>query len=203
MSNMKKVQSRGKPSQAISKSLSALMDIDTDVIYVLSDAERDKLSVQLSKLNNAVTKLNEFCTDDVPFEETEEETAEAPAAAAGPLLGAADWRLPIVYCSNADKAITNLTFSLSFGAFCYSDMQDREVRIRMRFTDADGKPLSDETEMLITAGSTPKAAFTLYDRASALQECRLIIFYAEHDPCEALMMLRFRINMAFGVEFGF
>ncbi len=198
VANMKKVQSRGKPSQAISKSLTALMDIDTDVIDILSDHEREKLSKQLSKLNQAVTELNAVCTDvDVSEPETDAVCSKLPR------LAVTDIAKPIVFCQNAEKAITSLVFALVLGAFRYADHQSEQITVCMYFIDADGNPLSDETEAVITAGSVVKVSVSLYDKASVLKECRLVIREAGQASDEALLMLPMTIKMAFGMEFDF
>lgn len=172
VSNMKKVQSRGKPSQAISKSLSALMDIDTDVIDILSDAERDKLSRQLSKLNEAVTELNSVCKEEA--KEAAPVEAKTDAAKTGEtstrmLLGVTDCKYPLIYCSNADKAITGLTFALNFGVFRYLEKQQNEVSVKMWFTDTHGESMSETTDATLSAEHTTKVTFTLHDRASSLK----------------------------------
>lgn len=198
VANMKKVQSRGKPSQAISKSLTALMDIDTDVIDILSDHEREKLSKQLSKLNQAVTELNAVCADvDVSEPETDAVCSKLPR------LAVTDIAKPIVFCQNAEKAITSLVFALVLGAFRYADHQSEQITVCMYFIDADGNPLSDETEAVITAGSTVKVPVSLYDKASVLKECRLVIREAGQESGEAMLMLPMTIKMAFGMEFDF
>ncbi len=202
VTNMKKAQSRAKPSQAISKSLSALMDIDTDVIDILSDHEREKLSKQLAKLNHAVTELNEFCAEEAIMEE---KTASETISVCGkfPRLAVSDATNPIVFCQNAEKQITSLIFSLTFGAFQYADYQSAQITVRMRFIDADNNPLSEEMEVVVTTGSVVKVSFSLCDKASVLQECRLVIREASQDPDEALLMLPFPIKMSFGTEFDF
>lgn len=198
VANMKKVQSRGKPSQAISKSLTALMDIDTDVIDILSDHEREKLSKQLSKLNQAVTELNAVCIDeDVSEPETDAVCSKLPR------LAVTDTAKPIVFCQNAEKAITSLVFSLAFGAFQYTDHQSEQITVCMYFIDADGNPLSDEMEAVITAGSTVKVPVSLYDKASVLKECRLVMREAGQESGEAMLMVPLTIKMAFGMEFDF
>lgn len=202
ISNMKKVQSRGKPSQAISKSLSALMDIDTDVIDILSDAERDKLSRQLSKLNETVTELNSVCKEDAKEIAPAETKADA-VTSERMLLGVTDCRYPLVYCSNADKVIIGLTFALNFGVLRYLEKQKNEVSVKMWFADANGKSLSETTNVTLSAEHTTKVTFTLHDRASSLKECRLIISGAEQPTNEALMMLLFTVKIAFGADFGF
>ena len=50
----KKAQTKSKPSQIVSKSLSMLMDVDTRIIEKLNDEEKNKLSKQLNKLNSAI-----------------------------------------------------------------------------------------------------------------------------------------------------
>lgn len=204
VANMKKVQSRGKPSQAISKSLTALMDIDTDVIDILSDHEREKLSKQLSKLNQAVTDLNAACAEDTLFEEELSSVSE-PAAASRkmPRLAVSDAAKPIVFCQNAEKMITGLIFGLEFGAFRYADHQSVQITVCMYFIDADGNLLSNEIEAVITVGSVVKVPVTLYDKASVLKECRLVIREAGQASDEALLMLPMTIKMDFGMEFGF
>ena len=77
------------------------MDIDTDVIDILSDAERDKLSRQLSKLNEAVTELNSVCKEEAketaPIE-NKEDTAQPSETAKRKLLGVTNSNYPLVYC---------------------------------------------------------------------------------------------------------
>ncbi len=191
VANMKKAQSRGKPSQAISKSLTALMDIDMEVIDILSNDEREKLSKQLAKLNQTVKELNTACT--------ETETAAAVPAGTTPLLGVSDTAKPLVYCLNADKPITSLTPGLEFSAFRHMEKQAEQIAVVMYFIDADGGRLSDEINAVITAGNIAKVTFLLYDKATVLHECRLVIRGISQKPEEALMMLSFAIRMSSGI----
>ncbi len=188
--NMKKVQSRGKPSQSISKSLSALMDIDTDVIDILSKPERENLIRQLTKLNHTVAELNKVCLDEQPAEDLTEENIIRS--------GAASWEYPLVYCLNANKIITENAFGLVFSAMRYMAGQSESAVVRMFFADSDGDPLSNECEVTVSADQNVTVHFTLYAAAADLNACRLHIRTAAMNTDEAWLTLPFRINMKRG-----
>lgn len=204
VTNMKKAQSRAKPSQAISKSISALLDIDTDVIDLLSDSERATLSKQLQKLNQTVGELNTVCAEGA---EAEPQTPEKPDNSTGQkrriTLGATDRSLPLIFCTDKQKPITNLMFTLHFGAYRYLETQQEQADFVLYFIGENDCVISDETALTVTAGAETDARFTLYAQASAMKECRLVIRQKDQAPDEALCVLPFDIQMAFSVDFGF
>lgn len=204
VTNMKKVQSRAKPSQAISKSLSVLMDIDTDVIDLLSDSERTKLSMQLSKLNQTVEELNSVCS---------EETEETKTTASNPStnvvqnrtieIGITNRNQPLVYCIDQEKPITNLMFTLHFSAYRYLDTQADQTEIVLYFVGDHNSVISDEVVLTVRTGEVANVHFTLYETASSMKECRLVIRGSDQKNHEALFIIPFLIKMAFSVDFGF
>ena len=206
LTNMKKKLSRGKPSQAVSKSISTLMDIDTDVIEKLSNNEKQKLGTQLQKLNNVISELNYVCEeDDIAVSgprkgKSDEKNEQATAL---PMLAPTVPEQPMVYCKNSGMTITNLGFSLYFGAFGYSDKQSDTASVTVYFTDSEGYGISAEQQVKVKVGEMTKVFFTLNDEASAKKECFLIIRSSESNVNEALAMIPFKINISFSLDFSF
>ena len=204
VTNMKKAQSRAKPSQAIAKSISALMDIDTDVIDLLSDSERATLSKQLHKLNQTVGELNTVCAEGADDESQASETPDIPAGQKrGITLGMTDRSLPLIFCTDKPKPITNLMFTLHFSAYRYLETQQEQADFVLHFIGENDCVISDEIALTVTAGEETGVQITLYDQASAMKECRLVFRRKDQDPNEALSILPFSIQMAFSVDFGF
>ena len=70
----KKEQTKSRPAQIVSKSVSMLMDVDTRILDKLSDGEKEKLQSQLHKLTDAVALIqSEVSAEAVPQAEKQEE----------------------------------------------------------------------------------------------------------------------------------
>lgn len=203
LTNMKKKQLRGKPSQAISKSISTLMDIDADVIEILSDKEKQKLGTQLRKLNNVVSELNTVCEDDEITVSESPNTKHDETKNIFPMLAVSRPEQPFVYCKDVDKTITNLVVNLSFGVFRYSDVQSESAEISAFFVDSDGTRLCDIIDFEVKDGEMKKVPFELNSETSSKKECFLIIKAQGGHENEALAILPFKINISFSLDFSF
>lgn len=195
----KKAQTKSRPSQLVSKSISTLLDIDTGIIDKLSDAEKGQLHSQLEKLSDAVTMIRQDVTDEIP------ETEKAPALPArkGYVLSVAKKREPLFFCTTEKTTITNLGFSLDFSAYGYLPGQPDRVKRYVFFTDSEYEELCPVQEVCAICGETTRVSFSLNTRASALNECYLIIKSEIDGYNEAKEILKFDIKISFGVDFDF
>ena len=202
VSGMKKAQSRAKPSQAVSKSLSTLADIDTDVIGILSDSEKDKLKTQIVKLSKAVNQLGSICSveEEKKPRNTENSKTEKTESL---LLAAIKCNEPFVYCCDVGKKITNLNFALEFGAFKYSEHQNESAQIIAYFIDPNGKQISPIIESEIGTDKKTKLNFTLNETASSEKKCCLVIKSGDTPYGMAQQLIEFEIDIAFSIDFGF
>ena len=195
----KKAQTKSRPSQIVTKSLSMLMDIDTRIFDKLSDGEKEKLHTQLHKLTDAVSLIEDEVTSDGTVKETET-VDESPK---GRLFVAAQHEdEPIVFC-NSNKVITNLNFALSFSAMKYDVEQSNEVDALVYFVNEDFEELCPIQEVHITVNETTKVNFSLNASASSLNNCYLVIKSPKDAIREAQSISKFNIKIAFNVEFDF
>ena len=97
----------------------------------------------------------------------------------------------------------SLTFGLFFNAFKYIDDQAEQCEIEIYFVDHNGERLCEKKTVIIKSDQPQKVNFTLYNTASSLKECSLVIRSTQQNPNEALMLIPFKIKMAFNLEFEF
>lgn len=199
----KKAQTKSRPSQIVSKSLSMLMDIDTRVVDKLSDQEKDKLSSQLHKLSEAVSLIHSEVDLDEDVIVKEDLSAEKNERTTAYKLGKNNSKDPIVYCVNDDTIITNLSFSLIFSAAKYRENQSESVKCLVCFVNEKYEELTPLQELFCTCGEMTKINFTLNSSASSLKECYLVIKSDNDAFDEAQKIIAFKVNIIFNVEFDF
>ena len=202
MTNMKKSQSRAKPSQAVSKSISVLSDIDLGIIDTLSDGEKEKLNKQLSKLTKAVSTITEVCSDDV-IEEGKKNDTDKSTDQKRLLLEKTNINDPYVYCCNIGKTITNLNFSMEFGAYKHSEKQRNNAQVIVYFVNEEYEQMSPVKEITVRTDEKCRVSFSLDDKASSLSKCYLVIRSGKSLINEATALIEFRIDIAFSIGFGF
>ena len=91
----KKAQTKSKPSQIVSKSLSMLMDIDTRIFDKLSEDEKDKLHTQLHRLTDAVSLIDE---EVMPAPSVADSAPKQEAPKGRVYLAASHIDEPVVFC---------------------------------------------------------------------------------------------------------
>lgn len=195
----KKAQTKSRPSQIVTKSLSMLMDIDTRIIDTLSENEKEKLSTQLHKLTNAVSMIS----DDIAIDDNHEENTITETQVKGRLYVAERHTdEPIVICEE-NKIITNLNFSLCFSALKYNESQTDCVNAFVYFVNDQYEELCPLQEINLVAGEHTKVNFSLNASASSLDNCLLVIKSTKDSINEAQQITKFNIKIAFNIEFDF
>lgn len=195
----KKAQTKSRPSQIVTKSLSMLMDIDTRIFDKLSEGEKEKLHTQLHKLTDAVSLIE----DEVVSDGTVKDDTPAEDIPKGRLfIAERHGDEPFVYC-NENKIISNLNFALSFSALKYGNAQSNEVDALVYFVNEEFEELCAIQEMHIVVGEITKVNFSLNASASSLSNCYLVIKSPKDAIREAQSISKFNIKIAFNVEFDF
>lgn len=195
----KKAQTKSRPSQIVTKSLSMLMDIDTRIFDKLSDGEKEKLHTQLHKLTDAVSLIE----DEVASDGTIKETKPVDENPKGRLfIAARHENEPIVFCKE-NKVISNLNFALPFSAIKYDARQSNEVDALVYFVNEEFEELCPLQEVHITVNEISKVNFSLNASASSLSNCYLVVKSPKDDIREAQTIEKFNIKIAFNVEFDF
>ena len=200
LTQAKKAQTKSRPSQLVSKSISTLMDIDTRIIDKLSETEKEKLSGQLKRLSDAVslisTEIDPENTPDIS-EPQSEKTPTRLFAATHPE------NEPYVFCEKPKITITNLSFTLPFTAeFQISEETDTAEYVAY-FVNDDYESLSPVQRFQVRVGETTKTSFTLNPSASSLDRCFLILRSVKDAADEAQSIIRCQIKIAFQVEVDF
>lgn len=198
----KKAQTKSRPSQIVSKSLSMLMDIDTQIFDKLSDAEKDKLSAQLHKLTDAVSLIEEEVSRDESATAEEKECIEEENSNKI-TLATVNRELPYVFCASQKMAITNLSFSLLFEARKYLSSQKDEATCLIYIVDENNEILCPVQEVIISVGEQTKVNFALNASASSKRECFVVIKNMEDKANQAQSITRLGINISFAVDFDF
>ena len=195
----KKAQTKSRPSQIVTKSLSMLMDIDTRIFDKLSEGEKEKLHTQLHKLTDAVSLIE----DEVVSDGTVKDDTPAEDIPKGRLfIAERHGDEPFVYCKE-NKIISNLNFALSFSALKYGNAQSNEVDVLVYFVNEEFEELCAIQEMHIGVGEITKVNFSLNASASSLSNCYLVIKSPKDAIREAQSISKFNIKIAFNVEFDF
>lgn len=200
LTQAKKAQTKSRPSQLVSKSLSTLMDIDTRIIDKLTEAEKDKLNGQLKRLSDAVTLIStEIDPESVPTAsaaQTQQKTTRLFAAIHPE-------EEPFVFCEKPRIVITNLSFSLPFTAEYQLIEEGNSADYIAYFVNDDYENLSSIQQFEVKVGETTKVSFTLNSAASSLDHCFLVLRSAKDKVDEAQSIIRCQIKIAFQVEFDF
>lgn len=198
----KKAQSRSKPSQIVNKSISMLMDIDTRIIDKLSSEEKEKLSKQIHKLNDAVSIIEEEVLDE-GISTKAEEPEEVIITPKRPFVAQRHTNEPVVFCTNENFVISNLAFSLEFSAIKTSDEQDDNANYYVYFIDESNDELCPLQEIQVNTNEVSKINFSLNSSASGLDDCYLVLKSKQDSINEAQQILKFKINISFTLDFDF
>ena len=110
---------------------------------------------------------------------------------------------PYVFCANPEMVISNLGFSLLFGACKYLPSQQDEVNCLIYIVDENNEILCPVQEVKVNIGAQTKVNFALNSSASSKKECFVIIKNTEDKANQAQSMTRLKINISFVVDFDF
>ena len=210
----KRRETRNRPSQIISKSITLLKGVDTNIFEKLTDSEKDNLRSQIDRLSAVVERFDSTIYDDQPVvpkkareEKTEITTIQKVMTndKAKPRYFIAKQHLdePYVNCLSKGKTITNLVFTLGFKPNEPDYGQKNEFVYRAFFIDEDNDILSEVKELHLRHGVVESITFTLFSKASSLSHCMLALQSEQDGSDELQQLLPFSIQISFSSEFDF
>ncbi len=226
----KKRETKARPSQSVSKSITILKDVDTRIFETLDDTEREKLTEKVDKLMAQVTSFKAKLqgeqqqtdestisakpfTESVPFSFIPQESAPIPSAA--PSVGISSRKEsnytlavrqidePMVVCPDMSKPITSLAFSLNFYLEKALPFQKNTVVYQLFFLNEEEKIVSDICTAKFSSGQITSCGFVLSSDMSMSSVCYLAI-RSESNPENALQQkIPFFVQISFTADFGF
>lgn len=209
----KKHETRNRPSQIVSKSITLLKDVDTNIFEKLTDSEKENLRGKLERLSSVVERFDTMIESD--SKETEIESnkesaivAEKKVVANIPnkprfFIAKRHTDEPFINCLTVGKAISNLGFTVEFQAITAGANQKETLVYRAFFIDESNEIISDIKEITINAGTTCKATFVLAPKISSKNICLLALQSSIDDPDELQQLIPFEVNISFTSEFDF
>ena len=202
----KKAQTKSRPSQIVNKSLSMLMDIDTRIFDKLSDAEKDKLGSQLHKLTDAVSLIEEEVVrndESIETQDNRRNSENADNSKNEIAISPVNREFPYVFCASPKLIISNLSFSLLFGACKYMSSQQDDVACLIYIVDENNEILCPVQEVTVNVDSQIKVNFALNSGASSKKECFVVIKNKDDISNHAQSMTQLKIDISFAVDFDF
>lgn len=211
----KKQETRSRPSQIVSKSISLLKDVDTNIFEKLNEGEKDNLRGQLSRLSTVVDRFDTIINDEQPSDGsalTEEVSAPITVVKkvvnnvnAKPRFFIAKRHIdePVVRCVSLGKAITNLVITLEFELDCCSPEQKNEVVYRAFFINETNEIVSDAKEIKIACGEQTRVMFTLFPKVSSVTSCFLALQSSNDALDELQQLIPFEVKISFTSDFDF
>ena len=202
LTQAKKEQTKSRPSQLVSKSLSTLMDIDTRIIDKLSETEKDKLGSQLKRLSDAVAMISGEIDSEEEKRESNKVIEMKPTRLFAAVQKAGE---AVVSCEKPKIIITNLSFSLPFYAeqLNGTDNGTTVSSYFAYFVNENYELLCQPQQFDIQVGESKRVSFTLNAVASSLDRCYLVLRAADDALDEARQIVCCEIKVAFKVEVDF
>ena len=207
----KKQETRSRPSQIVSKSISLLKDVDTNIFDKLTEPEKENLRSQLSRLSTVVEHFDNMVSDEGASSGSGERivtvVAKKPAevAISKSRYYIAKRRVdePMVNCLSQGKSIANLSVTLEFELCGVSSEMKEEVMYKAFFIDDNNEIISDIIELQLKDGDREKVTITLHSKASSYSACALALQSSNDASDELQQLIPFSINMSFTADFDF
>lgn len=209
----KKHETRNKPSQIVSKSITLLKDVDTNIFEKLTDSEKDNLRGQLDRLSSVVERFDTMIDTDSP--KPDEPIKEEPVVSVVKKVVAnvqskprfyiakRHFDEPFVNCLTIGKTISNLGFTVEFQPTQITNGQKESFSYRAFFIDESNEIISDIKEVVLNADEVSKATFTLSPKASSATSCMLALQSSSDGADELQQLIHFEVNISFTSEFDF
>lgn len=209
----KKRETRNRPSQIVSKSITLLKDVDTNIFEKLTDSEKENLKGQLGRLSSVVERFDTMIDSDTPTAEAP--VKEAPAVSVVKTAvsnGQSKPRFyiakrhsdePFVNCLTAGKTISNLIFTVELEPTKVSEGQKASFSYRAFFIDESNEIISDIKEIELNTNAVSKATFTLFPKVSSATNCMLALQSSIDGAEELQQLIPFEVNISFASEFDF
>ena len=207
----KKQETRSRPSQIVSKSISLLKDVDTNIFDKLTEPEKENLRSQLSRLSTVVEHFDNMVSDEGASSGSGERivtvVAKKPAeiAISKSRYYIAKRRVdePMVNCLSQGKSIANLSVTLEFELCGVSSEMKEEVMYKAFFIDDNNEIISDIIELQLKDRDREKVTITLHSKASSYSRCSLALQSSNDESDELQQLIPFSINMSFTADFDF
>ena len=208
----KKHETRNRPSQIVSKSITLLRDVDTNIFEKLTDAEKENLRGQLGRLSTVVERFDTMIDDKAPTEKTP--APERPTTVVTKVVSNAVEKPrfyiarrhanePFVHCLTSGKAITNLSMPVEFEPIYVGQGQVPAVEYRAFFIDETNEIISDIKSIVLNSGERCKVTFALNPKASSCPACMLALQSSADKPDELQQLIPFAVNISFTSDFDF
>ena len=209
----KKHETRNKPSQIVSKSITLLKDVDTNIFEKLTDSEKDNLRGQLDRLSSVVERFDTMIDTDTP--KPDEPVKEEPVVSVVKkvvsnvqskprfYIAKRHFDEPFVNCLTVGKTISNLGFTVEFQPTQIINGQKKNFLYRAFFIDESNEIISDIKEIALNADEVSKATFTLSPKASSATSCMLALQSSNDGADELQQLIPFEVNISFTSEFDF
>lgn len=204
----KKHETRNKPSQIVSKSITMLRDVDTNIFKKLTDLEKENLKGQLDRLTTIVTGFDSMIDpDDSPNRKdnlhivnTVVRKVEQKPESKRYYIAKRHINEPFVKCLTIGRPITTLNFPVEFSA----DGDSAEnVKYSAFFVDENNAPLSDVQTITVSTNEKTKAMFSFVPAISDQRQCYLALQSEKDGSDELQQLIPFEIKIAFMAEFDF
>lgn len=209
----KKHETRNRPSRIVSKSITLLKDVDTNIFEKLTESERESLRGQLGRLATVVERFDTMIDDG---ESSETATAEEKPVTVvtkkvvnttpeKPRFYIAKRHIeePFVHCLSAGKVLNALCVTLEFEVDMPRSGQKNELAYRAFFVDGANDIVSDIKELRLVSGEVVKSTFTLTAKASSSSQCMLALQSEIDNADELQQMIPFQVNISFTSDFDF
>lgn len=202
----KKHETRNKPSQIVSKSITMLRDVDTNIFEKLTDLEKENLKGQLDRLTTIVSGFDSMID---PNEGAPEKAAarvtstvvrknEQKAEPKRYYIAKRHLDEPFVRCLSVGRPITSLNASVELMAEADGAVS---AKYRAFFVDADNEPLCDIKDISLNAGASVKILFSLAGKASRQAQCYLALKSEKDGEDELQQLIPFDVKIAFDADF--
>lgn len=223
----KKHETRNRPSQIVSKSITLLKDVDTRIFEKLTDFERDNLKDKLDRLSTVITGYTSLIESDQPEgketkstaptevvsetvvlekPEKQDKQAEREQEVIRYYIASRDADAPYVHCHGEKKVLTTLCVTISFTAYPSNDTAalGNEVAVyKAFFIDASHAIVSDVKPLQLIQKETSRVTFTLLPKAAHASRCYLALQSASCKDNELEQLVRFETNIPFAADFAF
>lgn len=202
----KKHETRNKPSQIVSKSITMLRDVDTKIFEKLTDLEKENLKGQLDRLTTIVSGFDSLIQPDDSASVEDKPTVartvvrkvEQKPESKRYYIAKRHINEPFVACLGMGRPITTLNFPIEF----FADGSSTETaKYRAFFVDANHAPVSDVQNIVLSANEKVKTMFSLKPAISEQRQCYLALQSEKDAEDELQQLIPFEIKIAFVAEF--
>ena len=211
--NAKKHETRNRPSQIVSKSITLLKDVDTRIFEKLTDSEKENLRGQIERLSTVAERFTTIIDGEAS---AGSELVEHPPVVATtktvintvvekPRFHIARRHIdePFVHCLTAGKTISTLGYTLEFKPTEPEAGQKEEFVYRAFFIDETNEIVSDVKELALAYGKICRATFSLNPKVSSLTQCFLALQSISDGIDEVQQLVPFTVQISFTTAFDF